>query len=69
MVVDCAGAALLLNGKLLMLNAYLVEDEPQASMARARSFLADLVERTQALNAAQASKGGEAETGTGAGQR
>jgi hypothetical protein len=69
LVVDCAGAALLLNGKLLMLNAYLVEDEPQASMARARSFLADLVERTQALNAAQASKGGEAETGTGAGQR
>ncbi|MCJ0826782.1 hypothetical protein MQC88_12600 [Luteimonas sp. 50] len=29
LVVDCAGAALLLNGKLLMLNAYLVEDEPQ----------------------------------------
>ena len=29
---------------VLMLNAYLVEDEPQASMVRARSFLADLVE-------------------------
>jgi hypothetical protein len=69
MVVDCAGAALLLNGKLLMLNAYLVEDEPQASMARVRAFLAELVERSQALNAAQASQGGEAETGTGAGQR
>jgi hypothetical protein len=69
MVVDCAGAALLLNGKLLMLNTYLPEDEPQASMARVRAFLADLVERTQALNAVQPSKGGEAETGTGAGQR
>jgi hypothetical protein len=53
MVVDCAGAALLLNGKLLMLNAYLPEqDEPQASMARVRGFLADLVARTQALNPA-----------------
>jgi hypothetical protein len=69
LVVDCAGAALLLNGKLLMLNAYLVEDEPQASMARVRAFLADLVERTQALNAVQPSQGGEDETGTVARQR
>jgi hypothetical protein len=69
MVVDCAGAALLLNGKLLMLNTYLPEDEPQASMARVRAFLADLVGRTQTLNAAQPPQGGEQETGTGAGQR
>jgi hypothetical protein len=59
MVVDCDGAVLLLNGKLLMLNAYLVEDEPQASMVRVRAFLADLVERTQALNAAQPPQDGE----------
>jgi hypothetical protein len=51
-----------------MLNAYLVEDEPQASMARVRAFLADLVERTQALNAAQPPQGDEEETGTVAGQ-
>ena len=69
LVVDCAGAALLLNGKLLMLNAYLVEDEPQASMARARSFLADLVARTQALNAVPPPQGGEEKTETVEGQR
>ena len=69
MVVDCAGAALVLNGKLLMLNAYLVEDQPQASMLRVRAFLADLVERTQALNAAQPPQGGEETTGTVEGQR
>lgn len=69
MVVDCAGAALLLRGKLLMLNAYLVEDEPQASMARVRAFLADVVERTQAMDAAQPSQAGEAKTATAAGQR
>ena len=52
-----------------MLNAYLVEDEPQASMVRVRAFLADLVERTQALNAAQPPQDGEKEAGTVAGQR
>lgn len=56
MVVDCAGAALLLNGKLLMLNAYLPEAEPQDSMVRVRAFLADLVERSQAMNKAQGKK-------------
>lgn len=50
LVLDCAGAAMVINGKLVMLNVYLNEDREHDSAAQARAFLATLVERAQALN-------------------
>lgn len=52
-VLDCAGATMVVNGKLLMLNIYLREDREHDSAARARAFLATVVERVRALNDAQ----------------
>jgi hypothetical protein len=51
MVLDCAGAALVLNGKLLMINTYLREDGQDDASADIRAFLDTAVERAQALNA------------------
>jgi hypothetical protein len=51
MVLDCAGAALVLNGKLLMINTYLREDGQDDGFADIRAFLDVAVERAQALNA------------------
>lgn len=52
-VLDCAGAALVVNGKLLMINAYLHEDPEHHSVAHVRAFLASVIERVQALNQAE----------------
>lgn len=52
-VLDCAGAALVVNGKLLMINAYLHEDPEHHSVAHVRAFLASVIERVQALNQAR----------------
>lgn len=54
MVLDCAGAALVLNGKLLMINTYLREDGQDDASADIRAFLDAAVARAQALNAQQA---------------
>ena len=50
MVLDCAGAALVLNGKLLVINTYLREDGQDDASADIRAFLDAAVERAQALN-------------------
>ena len=50
-VLDCAGAALVIRGKLVMLNVYQREDPARKSAERVREFLAMMVERAQALNA------------------
>jgi hypothetical protein len=50
MVLDCAGAALVLNGKLLMINTYLREDGRDDAFADVRAFLETQVQRAQALN-------------------
>jgi hypothetical protein len=52
MVLDCAGAALVLNGKLLMINTYLREDGQDDGFADIRAFLEAAVGRAQALNEA-----------------
>jgi hypothetical protein len=51
MVLDCAGAALVLNGKLMMINTYLREDGQDDASADIRAFLDAAVTRAQALNA------------------
>ena len=51
MVLDCAGAALVLNGKLLVINTYLREDGQPDPSADVRAFLEAAVARAQALNA------------------
>jgi hypothetical protein len=51
MVLDCAGAALVLNGKLLVINTYLREDGQADASAEVRAFLDAAVTRAQALNA------------------
>jgi hypothetical protein len=50
MVLDCAGAALVLNGKLLVINTYLREDGQADASAEVRAFLDAAVTRAQALN-------------------
>jgi hypothetical protein len=54
MVLDCAGAALVLHGKLLMINTYLRQDGKDDGSARIRAFLDAAVERAQALNVQEA---------------
>ena len=52
-VLECAGAVLVLNGKLLMFNTY--RPQPDENFAKLRAFLDSAVERAQALNATPAS--------------
>lgn len=52
-VLDCAGAALVIRGKLLMLNVYQREDPAGSSAGNVRAFLATMVDRAQALNGAE----------------
>lgn len=51
LVLDCAGAALVLKGKLLMLNAYLGRQGTEDGFAGVRSLLDPLVDRARVLNA------------------
>lgn len=50
-VLDCAGAALVIRGKLILLNVYQREDPARKSAESVRQFLAMMVDRAQALNA------------------
>lgn len=59
-LLECAGAVLVLQGKLLMINAYQPMDKPDAAFAKARAFLESTVERTQALNAPAAATSAKA---------
>lgn len=54
MVLDCAGAMLVLNGKLLTINVYLRQDAQGDNLARVRATLDAVVARARALNAAAA---------------
>jgi hypothetical protein len=58
MRLECAGAVLVLNGKLLMFNAYRPSDETNPSFAQVRTFLDAAVARAQALNATTTTAGG-----------
>jgi hypothetical protein len=53
-LLECAGAVLVLNGKLLMINAYQPVDAPDDNFTKVRAFLDPIVERAQALNASSA---------------
>jgi len=54
LVLDCAGAALVLKGKLLMLNAYLRREGADDGFAGVRAVLDPLVDRARVLNAGPA---------------
>lgn len=54
MVLDCAGAMLVLNGKLLTINVYLQQGAQGDNLARVRATLDEVVARARALNAAPA---------------
>jgi hypothetical protein len=48
-VLECAGAALVLGGKLLMLNAYIHEDVDAGSTARVQAFLEEALARAHSV--------------------
>lgn len=54
----CAGAALVINGKLLMLNAYLRVDHEQAGFAEVRAFLDGIIDETRRRNGGKVTQGG-----------
>lgn len=62
MLLDCAGAMLVLKKKLVLFNTYLHADDHADSGARIRAYLETAVTRAQALNAADAGQpaGGKA---------
>ena len=51
-LLECAGAVLVLKGKLMMINVYQPLDTPSGNFEKARAFLDANIERAQALNAA-----------------
>lgn len=52
MLLDCAGAALVLNGKLMLINVYGKANDGDQDYARVRAMLEDVVTRARALNEA-----------------
>lgn len=53
-LLQCAGAALVLNKKLVMINTYLRQQGDDDDTGKIRAFLAAAVSRAQALNASDA---------------